>query len=103
MLRIGVNNTKRLGKFLYAFSGRLCLIRKEKIFKNLSPIREATYQKKYISYQEAKIKAQTLNLRTWSDWHTYSSSWKRPKNMPSNPNRTYKKEFEGIKVFLGYN
>jgi len=99
MLRFGVNDTKRLGAFLYKNDG-LCLFRKRDIYLGLTPIREATYNKDFLSFKEAKKKVMKLNLRTWDDWRKYCASGKKPLNIPSLPNRTYKDEFNGMRDFL---
>jgi len=100
-LRIGVNDTKRLGYYMYNERCNLKLERKYKIFKSLTPIINATYNKKYVSYKEAKEFASKLGIKTWDDWKVFSRSGKRPEYIPSNPNRTYRKEFKSIKNFLG--
>lgn len=103
MLRLGVNDTKKLGKFIYGKCECLCLERKAEIFRNLSPIKLATYQKEFLSYKEAKIKVKKINIKTWEEWRKYVVSGKKPSNIPSFPNRTYRGEFINMKDFLGAN
>lgn len=60
--------------------------------------------KRFLPYNEARIFAHKLGLKTSIDWLYYASkSGKRPDNIPSNPSIYYskKKEWTGWKDFLG--
>jgi superfamily II DNA or RNA helicase len=57
--------------------------------------------KDFKSYKEAKKYAQSLNLKNRREWFLHTKSKDFPKDIPKNPYNTYKKEFEGIGVFLG--
>jgi len=100
-LPIGVNDTKRMGRFLYYDNCNLKLKRKADIFSSLSEIKEATYNKKFMDYESAKSFVSKLGLKNWEEWKRFSSSGKRPPSIPSLPNRTYKKKFVGMSDFLG--
>jgi len=102
MLRLGVNDTKRLGKFMYQEADDcLCLYRKANVFKSLTDIREATYNKRFLPFADAKKYVSKLELKNWAEWKKYSKSGQRPEDIPSLPNITYKKDFKGMKDFLG--
>jgi superfamily II DNA/RNA helicase len=57
--------------------------------------------RKYRSYDDAKKYAQSLNLKSGSDWLEHTKSKNFPKDIPAFPGRHYKKKFEGMGVFLG--
>ena len=63
--------------------------------------RERTIRNPFISYEEASQHAQRLNFDTVKQWRDYSVSGLRPKNIPSNPDKQYKKEWISWKHFLG--
>ncbi len=45
----------------------------------------------FISFCEARKFVRELNLKNRDEWQIYCKSGKKPENIPSNPNRTYKK------------
>ena len=47
-------------------------------------------KKIFLNYIEAKKIAQSLNLKNWKEWKKYCDSGKRPNNIPTKPNKTYK-------------
>ena len=102
-LCLSTNDTKRLGKYMYPLNCTIKLLRKATKFAKLTKIQPATYDKQYVTYDTAKIYASSLGLKNWRDWKDFSASGKRPSNIPSNPNRTYRREFKNIKDFLGVN
>ncbi len=59
------------------------------------------YLRKYRSYDQAKKYAQSLKLKSRKEWLQHTKSKNFPKDIPANPNRTYKKEFKGMGDFLG--
>jgi predicted helicase len=63
----------------------------------------ATQLRNYRSYKEAKKYAQSLNLKNQKEWLEHTKSNNFPKDIPVIINKTYKKEFEGLGVFLGTN
>ena len=63
----------------------------------------ASYLRKYRSYEEAKKYAQSLNLKSQKDWLEHTKTKNFPNDIPAYPIQTYKKEFEGMKIFLGTN
>jgi hypothetical protein len=91
---------------MYAREDELRLIRKYEVFSSLSEISIATYKREYLTYEEAKMEASHLakkyDIKKWADWRSFSKSPKRPSNLPSNPQRTYKKDFVSLKDFLGF-
>ncbi len=56
-----------------------------------------------LPFEEARIIARKLKITSQEEWVEYCKSDKRPSNIPSNPNLTYKdKGWNGYKDFLGY-
>ena len=60
-------------------------------------------KKVYREFEPCREFARTLGLRTWKEWMTWSrDSGKRPIDVPSHPDRTYKdKGWNGYRDFLG--
>nr|AIF19118.1 hypothetical protein [uncultured marine thaumarchaeote KM3_85_E11] len=54
-----------------------------------------------IPFDKARKFARSLKLEGQKDWGEYSKSGKRPKYIPANPRRTYKKEWKGWGDWLG--
>ena len=50
-------------------------------------------RKKYRSFSEARKFVRSLKLKSNKNWRVYCKSSKRPSDIPTNPNRTYKKEW----------
>ncbi len=63
----------------------------------------ASFLRKYRSYDQAKKYAQSLKLKGIKEWFQHTKSKNFPKDIPAAPYQTYKKEFEGMKIFLGNN
>ncbi len=59
-----------------------------------------SHSSKWISYKKAQNHVQSLGIRTQKQYNEWSKSGDRPQDIPSNPNRVYKKEWEGWTVFL---
>jgi hypothetical protein len=57
--------------------------------------------KKYRNFKDAKKFVHTLNFTGQKEWWAYCKSGQRPKNIPSNPQVTYKKEWKGVGDWLG--
>lgn len=55
----------------------------------------------FVSYEDCKNFVKQLGIKTKSEWKDYCKLGKRPKNIPSNPNQKYEKEWEGWGNFLG--
>jgi hypothetical protein len=55
----------------------------------------------YRSFEDAREFAQNLGLKSGTEWKEYRKSDEMPSDIPSNPNRTYKKDFKGMGDFLG--
>ena len=54
----------------------------------------------FLSFEEAREHCKKLGLIGSHDWVAYSSSGRRPKNIPSNPRDFYKSEWLGWRNFL---
>lgn len=55
----------------------------------------------FLPYKEALAYVHSLNLKKTTDWFEYASSGQRPEYIPRNPWDTYKKQYEGMRVWLG--
>ena len=58
-------------------------------------------KKEWMSFQDAKVHIQSQSIRTLAQFQEWSKSEQRPKDFPSNPQRTYKNEWKSWKDFLG--
>lgn len=59
--------------------------------------------RKYRPFIEAREFARSLNLKTTTEWKAYTKSGELPEDIPSKPERTYKKEgWIGIQDWLGF-
>ena len=57
--------------------------------------------RKFMSFSEAKKLVQKLGIKTQTQYDKFSISGKRPNDLPSLPERTYKKEWKGWGDYLG--
>lgn len=57
--------------------------------------------RKFSSFDKAKKFARSLKLNTGQEWRIYCKSGNKPHGIPSNPARTYRKEWKGMGDFLG--
>lgn len=55
---------------------------------------------KFLSFEEAREYARSLNIFSIQSWEKFSQSNKRPANIPSQPDVHYKKEWQGWKNWL---
>ena len=60
----------------------------------------ANFQRNYRSFEEARKFARKTGFKTQTEWRKYDSR-KFPKDIPTNPGITYKKEWKGWGDFLG--
>jgi hypothetical protein len=58
-------------------------------------------KKVFQSFDDARKFVRLLNLKAQSDWAKYRKSGNKPETIPSNPNRTYKKEWTDWGDWLG--
>ncbi len=63
---------------------------------------EANMKRVFVSYNKAKEIVQKLGLKSMTQWKKWSKT-KRPYNIPSNPNKHYKKEWTDWWDFFGTN
>ena len=61
----------------------------------------ANQDRKFMSFSEAKKLVQKLGIKTQTQYDKFSISGKRPNDLPSLPERTYKKEWKGWGDYLG--
>jgi len=60
----------------------------------------ASKKKKFLPFKEARAFVHSLNLSNLKSWRDYSKN-KQPKNIPSNPNKTYGNEWISFIDWLG--
>ena len=63
--------------------------------------KKPTTKKEFLSFNEARKYVRKQNLKDFDDWRKWYKSDKRPKNIPANPLREYKKEFVSYPDWLG--
>ncbi len=56
-----------------------------------------------VTYDECKKFVQKLGIKKQKDWEIYCKSGNRPNNIPTHPDRIYKKEWKGWGEFQGTN
>ena len=62
----------------------------------------ATQNKKYRTFEEAKHYAQSLKIKSQSEWETHTKTTDFPNDIPKQlPGRKYKKQWKGWPDFLG--
>jgi superfamily II DNA or RNA helicase len=61
----------------------------------------ATRKRKYKPYRDAKKYVLSLKLKNQTEWFKFTKSSNFPKDVPANPGQVYKKQFEGMGIFLG--
>jgi hypothetical protein len=57
--------------------------------------------RKYRSFKLAREYAQSLGLKSNTEWENYCKTAKLPKDIPTDPNRVYKKEWKGWGDWVG--
>ena len=63
--------------------------------------RIATQNREYKSFGDARKFVRSLKLSGRKEWREYIKSGKKPDDIPSKPDGTYKKEWKGLGDFLG--
>ena len=61
----------------------------------------ATLQREYRSFNEARDYIRSLGLQNEKEFRIWLKSPGRPKDIPSNPHRTYKEDWVNLSDFLG--
>ncbi len=61
----------------------------------------ANQNRKYRSFSEARLFAQTLKLKGGIGWRKWSKTADKPSDIPSNPSNVYKEKWKGWGDFLG--
>lgn len=65
--------------------------------------RIATNKIVYLPFKEAREYVHSLGLKSSNEWQEYCISGKKPTNIPSNPQITYKNEWKGMGDWTGTN
>ena len=100
VLVCSINDTRRLNSFMYNDNKtELKLIEKQKIFNGIGEISSLYLTKKFISFQETKKIVAEKCFKNEKEWKEYA----RANNaIPLNPQKVYKKEWEGWGSFLNH-
>ena len=61
----------------------------------------APQKRVYRSFKDASDFIRTLNLKSQSEWKSYTKSGQKPEDIPTNPNNVYKEDWKGFGDFLG--
>jgi len=56
---------------------------------------------KFRPFDEAKKCVRSLNFKDYGEWKQYCKSGRKPRDIPSNPEKTYAKYWKGIGDWLG--
>ncbi len=59
------------------------------------------YRKQFKSFEDARSFVRKLRLKNDAQWRIFSTSKKKPDDIPANPKHTYKKEWSGLGDWLG--
>jgi hypothetical protein len=62
----------------------------------------ATQKRKYRPFKQAREYVRNLGLKSRDEWFEYCKSSRKPNDIPSNPNKAYKREFGGYSDWIGY-
>lgn len=99
LLSLCVNDTRRLGKYIYKRPTKFKLYRKYEKFMKTGKINVASFNKIFKSYNEAKNIAQKHKITCYRDWRKKCK--KISKQLPVNPDNTYRNCWMGWRKFLG--
>lgn len=99
VLVMGVNDTRRLGKYIYKNidNSSLYLKRKKEKFDKSGDIKVASFNKEFISYNEAKSIIKELGIKKYREWRKYKKE-NKIENIPSN--MEYYDQYKGWKEFI---
>jgi hypothetical protein len=56
----------------------------------LATFRSANFDKVFLSFEEARMFARKLNLKSGSEWESYCRSGQKPENIPASPAHSYR-------------
>jgi hypothetical protein len=59
-------------------------------------------RQQWLSFEEARLHARSLGLRSFNEWLAFAKSARRPKDIPAAPRAVYASEWKGVADFLGY-
>ena len=64
-------------------------------FLNYKPVQ------RFLPFNQARKFVRSLGLKKAKEWEKYSASGKKPQNIPSDIKRIYKKQFKGLRDWVG--
>lgn len=99
IITMGVNDTRRFGKYIYKDLNKdyLYLKRKKEKFDISGNIKIASFNKQFISYNDAKSFIKELGIKTYRGWKKYKKE-NKIENIPSN--MEYYEQYKGWKDFI---
>jgi intein-encoded DNA endonuclease-like protein len=100
-ISFGANDTRRIRDYMYNTGSDLKMIRKWEKFVAAGKINISCEFKKFVPFSIARRFVRKLGLNSWDEWRAYCKSGKRPENIPTDPSRTYEKEYRGAKDWIG--
>ena len=58
-------------------------------------------KKNFLPFKQARKFVRSLNLKSKTEWEIYRKTHKKPDNIPTNPQNSYKKDWKGWGDWLG--
>lgn len=68
--------------------------------KKPKPKKRIRQKQIFLSFEEARVYAHSLNFRRVKEWQSWAKTKARPKDIPANPSTYYKDKWEGWMDFL---
>lgn len=62
---------------------------------------EISSSRRFLSFKNARRFVRKLNLKNQKEWQLYATSNERPSDIPNTPSKVYKKEWKGLRDWLG--
>ena len=90
VLHLGINDTRRLGKFIYGGSTKIKMERKYIKFIAAGEIKKDIRGRIILLYKDAKEKIKEFNIKTQKEWYIFCKKGLKPFNIPSCPAEVYK-------------
>ena len=87
---LGINDTRRLGEFIYSNNPEIKMIRKYERFLKTGEIKKDIRDRALMSYEETKDCIKKLSIKSQSEWVVFRKSSLKPKEIPCDPSVAYK-------------
>jgi len=100
-VRTSTNGSRKLRDYMYSTPSKLFMKRKKKKLYSLGDVK--MLKSGFMPYDDAKCFVCSLGIRSKTEWELYWKDNKKPIDLPSSPNRTYKNSgWVNWKNWLGY-